>query len=214
MAETALKLEKSTRDILLDAADHIVATKGVARLTLEEVAREAGVSKGGLLYHFKSKDALTEAMIGRFIELFDTAVEQAAQHDADPVGRNTRSYVRATIGELPLPGEDFDRANGAITAALANFPERLEPVRQQSLRSQAHVENDNLDPVFATIIRLAIDGMWLAENFNLMRFDPALKQAVGERLTAWTKLRALPDADRRGAPKVQKKKQRKAEDKT
>jgi hypothetical protein len=27
-----------------------------------------------------------------------------------------------------------------------------------------------------------------------------LKQAVGERLTAWTKLRALPDADRRGAP--------------
>jgi hypothetical protein len=33
MAETALCLEKTTRDILLDAADHIVATKGVARLT-------------------------------------------------------------------------------------------------------------------------------------------------------------------------------------
>ena len=49
MAETALKLEKTTRDIVLDAADHIVATQGVARLTLEEVAREAGVSKGGLL---------------------------------------------------------------------------------------------------------------------------------------------------------------------
>jgi tetracycline repressor-like protein len=73
-------------------------------------------------------------------------------------------------------------------------------VREQSLRSQAHVENDNLDPVFATIIRLAIDGMWLAENFNLMRFDPALKKAVGERLTSWTKLRALPDAGRKGAP--------------
>ena len=66
MAGTALKLEKTTRDALLDAADHIVASRGVARLTLEEVAREAGVSKGGLLYHFKSKDALTEAMIGRF----------------------------------------------------------------------------------------------------------------------------------------------------
>ncbi len=101
MAESALKLEKTTRDILLDAADHIVASKGVARLTLEEVAREAGVSKGGLLYHFKSKDALTEAMISRFIELFDTAVEQAAQHDSDPVGRKTRSYVHATIGGCP-----------------------------------------------------------------------------------------------------------------
>ena len=36
MAETALKLEKTTRDIPLDAADHIVATKGVARLTTAE----------------------------------------------------------------------------------------------------------------------------------------------------------------------------------
>lgn len=200
MADAAQKLERNTRDIILDATDHIVASKGVARLTLDEVAREAGVSKGGLLYHFKSKEALTEAMIGRFIELFDTAVEQAAQHDVDPIGRNTRSYVQATIGDSPLTGGDFDRANGAITAALANFPERLEPVRQQSLRSQAHIENDNLDPVFATIIRLAIDGMWLAENFNLMRFDPALKKAVGERLTSWTRLRALPDPKRRGAP--------------
>lgn len=33
MAETALKLEKTTRDTLVDAADQIVATKGVARLT-------------------------------------------------------------------------------------------------------------------------------------------------------------------------------------
>ena len=61
----------------------------------------------------------------------------------------------------PLTGELFDRANGAITAAMANFPERLEPIREQSARSQASIEADEtLDGVFATIIRLAIDGMW------------------------------------------------------
>ena len=105
---------------------------GVANLTFEEVAREARVSKGGVLYHFGSKEALTEAMIERFIARFDTAVEEAARSDRDPVGRNTRSYVRATMGEPPLTGELFDRANGAITAALANFPERLEPVRRRA----------------------------------------------------------------------------------
>ena len=39
--------------------------KGVAKLTLEAVAKEAGVSKGGLLYHFSNKEALIEGMIVR-----------------------------------------------------------------------------------------------------------------------------------------------------
>ena len=191
---------RDTRNVILDAAETVVATMGVANLTFEEVARVANVSKGGVLYHFPSKEALTEAMIERFIDRFDTAVAEAAENDGTPVGRNIRAYVRATVGEPPLTGELFDRANGAITAALANFPERLEPVRQQSARNQKMIEDGTLDPIFATIVRLAIDGMWLAENFNLMRFDPSLKAAVGERLIAWTKLQQLPDSKNGGPP--------------
>jgi AcrR family transcriptional regulator len=189
-----------TRSAILEAAERVVTAKGVASLTFEEVAREAGVSKGGVLYHFRSKDALTEAMVERFVERFDAAFEAAARDDQNPTGRRVRAYVRATVGEPPLTGELFDRANGAITAALAKYPERLEAVRLQSERTQREIESDTLDPVLATIIRLAIDGLWLAENFNLMRFDPALKAAVGERLTEWTHLRALPDPMRGGAP--------------
>lgn len=191
---------RDTRNVILDAAETVVATMGVANLTFEEVAREANVSKGGVLYHFPSKEALTEAMIERFIERFDTAVAEAAESDSVPLGRNIRAYVRATVGEPPLTGELFDRANGAITAALANYPERLEPVRQQSARNQGMIEDGTLDPIFATIVRLAIDGMWLAENFNLMRFDPNLKAAVGERLIAWTRLEQLPDPRKGGSP--------------
>jgi Tetracyclin repressor-like, C-terminal domain len=87
-----------------------------------------------------------------------------------------------------------------LSPALAKFPERLEPVRHQSLRSQKMIEEGTLDPIFATIMRLAIDGMWLAENFNLMRFDPNLKAAVGERLIAWTRLQQLSDPKKGGAP--------------
>ena len=195
-----LPAARDTRNVILDAAETVVATMGVANLTFEEVARVANVSKGGVLYHFPSKEALTEAMIERFIGRFDTAVAEAAESDNVLIGRNIRAYVRATMGEPPLTGELFDRANGAITAALANYPERLEPVRQQSARSQTMIEDGTLDPTFATIVRLAIDGMWLAENFNLMRFDPKLKAAVGERLIAWTRLEQLPDPKKGGAP--------------
>ena len=44
--------------------------KGVAKLTLEAVAKE-GVSKGGLLYHFSNKEALIEGMIVRGVEDYE-----------------------------------------------------------------------------------------------------------------------------------------------
>ena len=46
------------RTRILDAAEAIVRARGVPGLTLEAAAREAGVSKGGLLYHFGSKEQL------------------------------------------------------------------------------------------------------------------------------------------------------------
>ena len=123
--ELADPTRRDTRSAILDAAEAVVARMGVGNLTFDEIAREAGVSKGGVLYHFRSKEALTEAMIERFIDRFDMAVADAAASDRNPLGRMARAYVRATIGEPPLTGELFDRANGAITAAMANFPERL-----------------------------------------------------------------------------------------
>ena len=57
----------STRDTILDAAQRIAAERGAGRITLDEVARESGLSKGGLLYHFASKEALLQAMLERLI---------------------------------------------------------------------------------------------------------------------------------------------------
>ena len=44
---------------------------GVARLTLEAAAAEAGLSKGGVLYHFPTRDALVAGMVSKIIEEFD-----------------------------------------------------------------------------------------------------------------------------------------------
>ena len=60
-----------TRQKILAAASQIVQCKGVAKLTLEAVAKEAGVSKGGLLYHFSNKEALIEGMIVRGVEDYE-----------------------------------------------------------------------------------------------------------------------------------------------
>lgn len=194
------KTKRNTRDIILDAAELIVDRDGVNALTFDALAAEAGVSKGTTLYHFDCKEALTSAMIERFVARFDTAWADAIHEDKEPLGRRIRAYVTATFHGEAITGKTFDKVNGAITAALTNFPERVEPVRQQGQRHQAAIQTDGLDPVFASIIRMANDGLWFAESFNLMRYDPKLKQAVAERLLAWTRLENLPSPEHRGGP--------------
>lgn len=194
------KIKRNTRELILDAAEIIVDRDGVNSLTFDAVAAEAGVSKGTTLYHFDCKEALTAAMIERFVARFDTAWADAIHRDDEALGRRTRAYVSASLQGEAITGKTFDKVNGAITAALANFPDRLEAVREQGQRHQSAIQSDGLDPVFATIIRLANDGLWFAESFNLMRYDDELKTAVAKRLIAWTRLADLPVAGRHGAP--------------
>lgn len=177
---------RDTRSQLLDAAEAVVAQEGVRNLTLDAVAARSGVSKGGLLYHFRSKEDLAAAMIERSIAWFDDALIEAGADDPDRRGRFTRAYVKASLGMTPLTGAGFDNLCSAITTALLSFPERLGPVQEQGARTQRDIENDGFDPVLATIIRLAVDGLWLSENFNLMRFDKDMKAKVAARLLQWT----------------------------
>jgi AcrR family transcriptional regulator len=105
------KVKTSTPDLILTAAERVVLRDGVMRLTLEAVAREAKLSKGGLLYHFATKEALIQAMLARLIHYCEREIEVHRQHDVEP-GRWTRAYVRRKLEPvLPYPGEaDFPRS--------------------------------------------------------------------------------------------------------
>ena len=60
----------SKRIQLLQAAAAIVDEQGSEYLTLDAVAKKAGVSKGGLLYHFKNKFALIQGLVDHADELY------------------------------------------------------------------------------------------------------------------------------------------------
>ena len=128
---------------------------GVRNFTLDAVAEQSGISKGGILYHYPTKEDLAAAMVERSSVWFDNAVANAAKDDPIIRGRFTRAYVRTSLGMTPLTGAGFDSLCSSITTALLSFPERLKPVREQGIRTQRQIEGDGLDPVLATIIRLA-----------------------------------------------------------
>jgi AcrR family transcriptional regulator len=182
MAEPAVR---DRRAAILDAAEAVVARAGARNLTVEAVAAQAGLSKGGVLHHFRTKEDMAAAMIERSIAWFDGAVAEAEAADPAAPGRFSRAYLRASFGMTPSTGDGFDALCASITTALLAFPERLAPVQDQGDRTQAAIESDGYDPQLATIVRLAVDGLWLSENLNLMRYDPALKAAVAARLLEW-----------------------------
>ena len=79
---------------LLESAATIAGRDGIASLSLNAVAREAGVSKGGLLHHFPNKQALIFALFARLLAIMEEAIAELMAADNVSYGRFTRAYLR------------------------------------------------------------------------------------------------------------------------
>lgn len=97
-------MNDSTAARILDAAFTCVADVGLARLTLEDVARRAGVSRQTLYRHFSSRDGLLRALVLREEEWFVDRVRAAARDHASvetAIAAGTTAALRAA-SEHPL----------------------------------------------------------------------------------------------------------------
>ena len=99
-AETlpALARRVSSREAILDAAEAVVLADGAAHLTLDAVAERAKVSKGGLLYHFNTKEALLEGMVERQVRRIDAIRLQAMESLPPQPGRELKACVLMAAG--------------------------------------------------------------------------------------------------------------------
>jgi AcrR family transcriptional regulator len=147
------------RDELLDAAEDLLCDQGSAALTLSAVAERAGVSKGGLLYHFSSKEALIKGMVERLIADFD---ELMAAQDAPTY---TERHLAATLVAVR---SNRLRRWAVVTGASGNLF-LLAPMREAMARWHREGLDDEPDRVASQIVRLACEGLW-----DVASHDPAL----------------------------------------
>jgi AcrR family transcriptional regulator len=105
---------------ILDASETLIIARGVGGLTLEAAAREAGVSKGGLLYHFASKEALIEALLRRLAAFI--AQEFAACVAAQPEGKGrvARAMLEWGFGDGDLACNERHERAGAVFLGLSS----------------------------------------------------------------------------------------------
>jgi hypothetical protein len=75
---------------------------------------------------------------------------------------------------------------GLVAAATTN-PRLLDPLRERFLAWQQAIESDGIEPARATVIRLAVDGLWLAELLGIWSLDGKLRRQVLNELIRLTK---------------------------
>ncbi len=173
------------RDRLLNAAEEVVAQDGVQNLTLDAVARRAGVSKGGLLYHFPSKSALVTGIVERLACRCEAEQAKAIGRDGGGPGVFTRAYLATGIDSLDPQAQPV---HTALLAAAGTDPQYLDPFRQRLAQWQARLESDGLDPATATIVRLAIDGLCLCRLLGLPVPQGELRDRVIDQLISMTRV--------------------------
>ena len=181
LAQTAQTV--AVRDRILDAADLLVTAEGARNLTLDGVAQAAGVSKGGLLYHFPSKDALLAGMVERHIDQVDArCAAELANLPASCSSSQMKAWVLGVLHSDPLRGE----VGAALLAAAANNPELLDGVRR---RYAAHVERlAALGERFAgaAVILLAVDGLMFGEAWRITPFTSEQRDRIVAELLKLT----------------------------
>lgn len=149
------------RQGILAAARLVISLHGVPKLTLEAVAAQAGISKGGLLYHFPTKEAMLQGLLMEYHCGFLQACR--AQFMLDPLpdrpGRIHRAWIRTALVACP---EDHELDLRDIGAIVTN-PVLAEPLGHFWCRWDEIMKRDGLGEATALVIRASLTG------FKMMR---------------------------------------------
>jgi AcrR family transcriptional regulator len=164
---------------ILDAAERIVKDRGAANLTYEELVHESGVSRGGITYHFATKNDLLRALIERDVAQGRAAEARLlAQVDAGP-GADVIARIRA----WGTPDEDRKRLVAGLLSAVAHDPGLLEPVRRMHTEECALIEWTDTE-ILRAILRLAAEGLFWSEFFGCSEVPPEQRARLVARLEA------------------------------
>lgn len=146
----------SSRELVLDAFEELLTGSAPTAVTLEAVARQAGVSKGGLLYHFASKEALRDALLDRFEQRNDEDIRQAQESECGLI----TYYLRTPLADV-TEKSPYHQSLMAVLRLAVNEPPVREALGATMSAWHAALVEETGDDLTARLIALLGDGLYL-----------------------------------------------------
>lgn len=155
---------ENKKQLLLETAKKLLISGELATLTLDAIAKTANVSKGGLLYHFPTKEVLlNELATSIFAKMQERFLEIAEQIPINP-SRYTTALIQVTKEDL-LANAELNVALLAQTAISADLKKQVSKLYLQIL---AYLDQDQLIESKKQITRLALDGLYYNQLFMVV----------------------------------------------
>jgi len=176
--DNATRSERS-RNVALDAALVIIARDGPGRLTLDAIARESGLSKGGVMHQFRTKEGVLKALLERqmahFAEFSTAYRTKAGVTSANP-------ELATEIATVREAANTPNSAALALLAAMVESPDLMALPRDSDLKTIAAIKAEAADPELAMLRWAAARGLLLGALFGMSPIDKPERDRLFARL--------------------------------
>lgn len=179
---------KSSKDMILDAAERVIRRQGMAATTIEGVAAEAGVSKGGLFYHFSSK----KEMLFQLVERYEKKFLDMRKEVYDSLPEGPHRLLKATIvASIKNPA----KSNASISNVLALLDDvdMRKKILEVKYRTFTEISEGYAHPEKVAVAMLAADGLWVMDLFSGEAVSAEFQEKIIAELLRMVDVGAPPD---------------------
>lgn len=163
------------KEKILSAARRIVEQNGAGCLTFDELARVSGITRGGITYHFPTKEALLRGLLESDFAQWEESETALTPSDCDPETARLLGFIRS------YTSQDESRRRflcGMLSAATLD-PSLMDPCRQELQERLGRKQWTERD-LRLHILHLAAEGLMWQELFQMFALPaPARARLVG-----------------------------------
>ena len=132
---TSGETKVSREELILDAAERLLARYGYRKMTIDDLAREAGIGKGTVYLHFRSKEDVVLSHVDRVVNRVIARLRVIAASDASPAAKLREMLV----GRIMLRFDSVQHFTESISEVLRDLRAALLQRRQGYFEEEAKV---------------------------------------------------------------------------
>jgi len=141
----ATAVREEVREAILDATDRLLARYGYRKMTVEDIAREAGIGKGTVYLHFPSKEEVVLSRVDRMVERLKERLWAVARSDADAAIRLRLMLLTRVLYRFDSVQHYTQSLNDLLAALRPNLLARRVRYFDEEAQIFAEVLNEGRD---------------------------------------------------------------------